>query len=53
MCPDLGAYMSNNKIDGGHILLGNNVSFRAVGIGNIKLQMFDSSVKILSNVRRS
>lgn len=41
--------MSYNKIEGGQVLLGSNVSCKIVGIGNIKFQMFDGSVKILSN----
>lgn len=44
---DLSAY----KIDGAQVLLGNNVSCKVNGICNNKLEIFDGSIKILSNVR--
>ena len=31
--------------------MGNNASFQTVGIGNVKIKMYDGTVKTLSNVR--
>ena len=37
--------------DGGSVLIGNYVMCKIVGIGNIRMRMFDGQVRTLTNVR--
>lgn len=46
------SWFSNYQpIDGGVFLMGNNSSCKIVGIGSIRIKMFDGVVKTLANVR--
>ncbi|KAL5573220.1 hypothetical protein UlMin_022817 [Ulmus minor] len=51
MCPTRDWFKEYREIDGGKVLMGNNVACQIIGIGNISIRMFDGSVKILSGVR--
>ena len=51
MCPTKDWLKEYKQIDGGKVLMGNNIACQIVGIGNISIRMFDGSVKILSGVR--
>ena len=51
MCPKVEWFHSYNKLDGGQVLLGNNMACHVVGIGNIQIQLDDGTVKTLSGVR--
>ncbi|KAL5574232.1 hypothetical protein UlMin_023829 [Ulmus minor] len=51
MCPTRDWFKEYKEIDGGKVLMGNNIAFQIIGIGNISIRMFDGSVKILSGVR--
>ena len=43
--------MTYQPIDGGNVLMGNNIPCKTIGIGSIKIRMHDSIIRILSNVR--
>ena len=43
--------MTYQSIDGGNILMENNMPCKTIGIGSIKIRMHDSIVRTLSNVR--
>ncbi|KAL5569740.1 hypothetical protein UlMin_026315 [Ulmus minor] len=51
MCPTRDWFKEYKEIDGGKVLMGNNIPCQIVGIGNISIRMFDGLVKILSGVR--
>ena len=51
MCPTKSWFHSYNKIDGGKVLLGNNMSCNVVGIGSVQVKLDDGTVKTLSSVR--
>ncbi|KAL5553358.1 hypothetical protein UlMin_040759 [Ulmus minor] len=51
MCPTRDWFKEYKELDGGKVLIGNNIPCQIVGIGNISIRMFDGSVKILSGVR--
>ena len=51
MCPNQNWFCSYNKIEGGQVLLGNNFACHVVGIGNVKIQLEDDTVKTLTEVR--
>jgi hypothetical protein len=51
MCPHRSWFSSYQAIDGGIVLMGNNVSCKTVGIGSIKIKMFDGIVRMLIEVR--
>ena len=44
-------FTSYETINGRFVFIGNNESFQTVGIGNVKIKMYDGTVKTLSNVR--
>jgi hypothetical protein len=46
MCPHRSWFCSYQAIDGGIVLMGNNASCKIVGIGSIKIKMFDGIVRI-------
>ena len=51
MCPTKSWFHSYNKIDGGKVLLGNNMSCNVVGIGSVQVKLDDGTVKTLSSVK--
>ncbi len=38
-------------VDGGFILIANNISYKIVGVGSVKIEMFDDIVRTLTEVR--
>jgi len=51
MCPHRSWFSSYQAIDGGIVLMGNNVSCRTIGVGSIKIRMFDGIVRTWMEVR--
>uniref|UniRef100_A0A1D1Z793 Retrovirus-related Pol polyprotein from transposon TNT 1-94 n=1 Tax=Anthurium amnicola TaxID=1678845 RepID=A0A1D1Z793_9ARAE len=51
MCPHREWFESYASHDGRIVPMGNNNECRAVGIGNIKIKMFDGVIRILTEVR--
>ena len=51
MCPHRSWFSSYQPIDGGVFLIENNASCTTVGIGSIRVKMFDGVVKTLTRVR--
>ena len=43
--------MTYQLIDGGNVLMGNNMPCKTIGIKSIKIKMHDGIIKTLSNVR--
>jgi len=38
-------------IDGGNVLIGNNMPYKTIGIGSIKIKMHDGIIRMLSNIQ--
>ena len=51
MTPNMEWFSSYKEIDGGNVLMGNNMACNVIGIGTIKLKIQDGSVKLLPDVR--
>jgi hypothetical protein len=51
MCPHRSWFSSYQVVDGGIVLMGNNVPCKTVGVGSIKIKMFDGIVRTLTEVR--
>ena len=51
MCPHRGWFSSYQTINGGFVFMGNNNPCKIVGIGSIKMKMFDGIVRTLTEVR--
>ncbi|GLJ48423.1 hypothetical protein SUGI_1022100 [Cryptomeria japonica] len=51
MCSHRNWFSSYQSIDGGVVLMGNTASCKTIGIGSIKIKMFDGVVKMLVEVR--
>ena len=51
VCPRKDWFKEYKQIDGGKVLMGSNIAYQIVGIGNISIKIFDGPVKILSGVR--
>ncbi|XP_073137773.1 uncharacterized protein [Henckelia pumila] len=51
MSPRKDWFSDFKEAETGYVLLGNNESCKILGVGSIKLKMWDGSVKILSDVR--
>ena len=51
MCPNQDWFHSNNKIDGGQVLLGNNKACKVVGTGNVRIKLSYGTIKVLIDVR--
>ena len=51
MCPNQEWFQFYNKINSGQVLLGNNMACKVVAIGNVRIQLHDGTVKVLSGVR--
>ncbi|PON58179.1 hypothetical protein PanWU01x14_167780 [Parasponia andersonii] len=50
MCPREDWFMDYQEVDGGKVLMGNNVACKVMGIGSISMRMFDGVTRILKNV---
>ena len=51
MCPNRDWFTTYQPIEGGVVLMGNNISCKVVGIGSIRIKMHDGVVRTLTNVR--
>jgi len=51
MCPNRDWFTTYQPIEGGVVLIGNNMSCKVVGIGSIRIKMHDGVVRTLTNVR--
>jgi len=51
MCPKKEWLSTYKSYDGGSVIMGNNTVCKTVGIGNIRMRMFDGQIRILTNVR--
>ena len=51
MTPRRDWFLEYESLEGGTVLMGNNMSCNVVGIGKVRLRMWDGSVKVLENVR--
>ncbi|KAH9679839.1 hypothetical protein KPL71_026297 [Citrus sinensis] len=51
MCPHKDFFVSFESIDGGKVLLGNNLAYKVAGIGSVRIKMYDGSVRSLEQVR--
>ena len=51
MCLHRNWYSTYQSIDDGVVYMGNDVTCKTVGIGSIRIRMFDGIVRTLTNVR--
>ena len=51
MTPDRNSFSTYREIDGGEILMENDASCRMVGVGNVKIGMFDDVIRTITDVR--
>jgi len=51
MCPHIEWFATYESLNGGSVSMGNDTKCRVVGIGTIKLKMFDGIVRTLTDVR--
>ncbi|KAH9743695.1 hypothetical protein KPL70_003390 [Citrus sinensis] len=51
MCPHKDFFVTFKSIDGGKVLLRNNLACKVAGIGSVRIKMYDGSVKGLEQVR--
>jgi hypothetical protein len=51
MCLHRHWFVTYQSIDDGIVYMGNDISCKVVGIGSIRIKMFDGTVKILTDVR--
>ena len=51
MCPNKEFFKTFESIDGGKVLLGNNLACKVTGMGTINIQMFDEETRELKQVR--
>ncbi|KAH9678917.1 hypothetical protein KPL71_025907 [Citrus sinensis] len=51
MCPDRNFFSSYRLFNGGEVMMGNNSLCKVVGLGTIRLKMFDGVIRELSEVR--
>ena len=51
MCLNQDCFTSYWSIDGGVVLMGNNMSYMVVGIGTVQIKMHDRVMRTLTDVR--
>src|SRR3954471_3044101 len=51
MCPRSEWFITYQPCDGGTVLMENNAECKVVGIGSIRMRMFDGEVRTIANVR--
>jgi hypothetical protein len=51
MCLHRHWFITYESIDDGIVYMGNEISCKVVGIGSIRIKMFDGTVKILTDLR--
>ena len=50
MCPNRDWFITYREINGGSVLMGNNVACKTVGIGTVKIKMYNGIVRTLAEV---
>ncbi|KAH9762289.1 hypothetical protein KPL70_000762 [Citrus sinensis] len=53
LCPNKSFFHTYKSVDGGRVFMGNNNVCKIVGMGSVKIEMFDGSVQTLSDVRHA
>ncbi|KAH9668944.1 hypothetical protein KPL70_021590 [Citrus sinensis] len=53
LCPDKTLFYKYEAVDSGRVLMGNNNVCNIVGIGSVKIKMFDGTVRSLHEVRHA
>jgi len=51
MCANKHWFDTYEKKDGGEVLMGNNVACKIIGIGTVKIKMYDGIIRTFGNVR--
>ena len=51
ICPHRNWFTSYENVNGSFVFMGNNVSCQTVGMGNIRIKMYDNTVRTLTSVR--
>lgn len=51
MCPHKNLFSSYEKVNGGIFLMGNNISHKIIGLGSVKVKIFDGIIRTLTKVR--
>ena len=51
MCPNMDFFKTFEQVDGGKVLLGNNLACKVAGIGTINIMIFDGIERDLKQVR--
>ena len=51
MFPNKDWFFDYQSIDKDFVFLGNNLSFKVLGVGTVRIKMFDGVVRTLTNVR--
>jgi hypothetical protein len=51
ICPLRDWFTTYDSVNGGSVLMENNVAYKIVGIGTIRIRMHDGIVRTLTNVR--
>ncbi|KAH9662167.1 hypothetical protein KPL70_024758 [Citrus sinensis] len=53
LCPDKTLFYKYEVVDGGRVLMGNNNVCNIVGVGSVKIKMFDGTIRSLHEVRHA
>ncbi|KAH9669014.1 hypothetical protein KPL70_021617 [Citrus sinensis] len=53
LCPEKTLFYKYEAVDGGRVLMGNNNVCNIVGIGSVKIKMFDGTIRSLHEVRHA
>jgi hypothetical protein len=51
ICPNRNWFTSYQAVDSGVVLMGNDNSCNTIGVGSVKIKMFDGVIRTLTNVR--
>jgi len=51
MTPDKSCFSTYYEIDGGEVLMGSDASCRMLGVGIVKVRMFDGVIHIITDTR--
>ena len=51
MCPTRDWFVDYQSVDRGFVFLGNNMSYKVVGVGTVRIKIYDSVVRTLTDVR--
>ena len=51
MCSHRNWFTSYENVNGSSVFMGNNVSCQTVGMGNIRIKMYDNTIRTLTSVR--